>query len=122
MSTFYMNDEDYVLGETIQHWCGCCGGTIVPQDPTSREREWRHEDPEQVCEEGDDLESPICRVEFLRAWDDGTWDTHIYEVPPKLFHEKATDDARVEWAHRVLGPQAQYRRVVLWAVYSLPNF
>lgn len=132
MSTFYMTDEDYVLGESIEHWCDSCGRKIVPVDPSDRQGTWQHESEVAAdgCDSWDDLESPICQIEFLRAWSDGTWDTHMCEVPPKLFHDKATNDARVEWAERVHGPNFSPSEatsegqgvVVLWAVYSLGNF
>ncbi|RJQ25419.1 hypothetical protein C4565_08340 [Candidatus Parcubacteria bacterium] len=120
MSTFGMRDEYCVPGEQIEHFCSACGMKIVPVLDSDRAGIWRHEDYTlSYCEEGDDLESPTFRVEFLRAWDDGTWNTEIYEVHPRLSHEKATNDNLIEWANRVLGTQAQYRKVVLWAVYSL---
>lgn len=113
-----MREEYFIPGEDFEHCCCSCGWRIVPQYPGNRTGDWRHEDPDHSCEEGDELESPVYRVEFLRAWDDGSWDTQICEVHPYLTHEKATDEHLVEWANKVLGVQAQYRKVVLWAVYS----
>ena len=54
------------------------------------------------------------RVEFLVAWDDGTWTTTIEEVPPTVDSGNA-----VQWADETLAPQAQYRKAVLFALYNL---
>lgn len=61
------------------------------------------------------------RVEYLRAWEDGTWDTQIVDVPEAELikrTEAGDDDQTLQaWAREHLMPQCQYRRVVLFAVY-----
>jgi hypothetical protein len=54
----------------------------------------------------------MSRIEFLLADEDHTWRTKVFDVPDD------TPDL-LQWAHEHLAVQAQYRRVVLWAVYSL---
>lgn len=68
------------------------------------------------------------KVEYLRAWEDGHWDTETHDVPDEdierlKYPDTAGDDAETltKWAGLNLAPQTQYRRVVLWAVYSLPE-
>jgi hypothetical protein len=56
------------------------------------------------------------RVEYLVAWEDGTWTTTIVSVP---FSETDTDKL-VKWANDNLGTQMAYRKVVLFAVYGVP--
>lgn len=63
-------------------------------------------------------------VEFLRAWEDGTWDTQIVEVPEAELLDRRSnagdDDWTLQsWARTHLGDQAQYRRVVCWALYAV---
>lgn len=132
MSTFYMRDEDFVLGRAIEHGCPCCGELIVPKDENNRDGQWQHEysvmrNPDyhaagEPCPEGNDIDSPICKIEFLLAFEDHTWETTIQEVPCILHHDKCTDEDRVEWAKKVLGTRALYSNVVLFAVYSLGPF
>lgn len=63
------------------------------------------------------------RVEYLRAWEDGHWDTEIHEIPEDQLVKctEAGDDENTLgiWARAYLMPQTQYRRVVLWAVYAV---
>jgi len=63
------------------------------------------------------------QVEFLKAYDNNTWDTEVFEVPDWLPSD-CEDTIKAEvlnWAHENLALQAQYRKVVLWAVYYLEN-
>lgn len=55
----------------------------------------------------------VRQVEFLRAWSNGTWDTEFHNVPKQMDPQ--------EFADTHLSRQAQYRDVVLWAVYSIPQ-
>ena len=59
------------------------------------------------------------RVEFLRAWEDNTWDTEMITVPDTFL---CCDTQRlVEWANTNLATQAQYRKVVMFAVCTIHN-
>lgn len=67
------------------------------------------------------------RVEFLRAWEDGTWDTEVIEVPSITcdvdngvdFDDEVTvTDNLICWANKILLPQEKYRKLALLAVYS----
>jgi hypothetical protein len=61
------------------------------------------------------------KVEYLIAWEDGTWTTQIHEVRTKSGHSLPRDtDILVKWAHDNLAGQAQFRRAVLFAVYGFP--
>lgn len=66
-------------------------------------------------------------VEFLRAWENGTWDTQRVDVPDAELADckvtEAGDDTETlgRWARQHLADQAQYRRVVVWTVYCLPD-
>lgn len=60
------------------------------------------------------------RVEYLRAWDDNTWDTEVYSVPFDRDRYDTTYPVRLqEYAQEVLGLEARHRKVVLWAVYDV---
>jgi hypothetical protein len=69
------------------------------------------------------LPEPIVRVEFLRAWEDGHWDTETHNVPHAELVKRSDagdDDWTLQaWAREHLAVQTQYRRVVLWAVYCI---
>lgn len=52
------------------------------------------------------------RVEYLKAHERGTWSTEVFDVPD------GTSDL-VRYAVEELGVQAQYRNIVLWAVYAI---
>lgn len=121
---FGMRDEYMVPGEDVEHWCPHCGHKIVPTDPQDRQGTWEHESEVAAgsCDSWDDLDSPVCHIEFLRAWDDQTWDTEILEVPPILHHEDCTDGNRVDWFHKVHGGSAAYRGLVMVAVYHLEPY
>lgn len=64
-------------------------------------------------------------VEFLRAWEDHTWDTEIVTVPDTDLESikvtPAGDDAETlaKWAGEHLSGQTQYRKVILWSVYCV---
>ena len=55
------------------------------------------------------------KVEFLRAWEDQTWDTEVIDVPTML----QDDTTLMDWANTNLAPQTQYRKVVLFTVYAI---
>lgn len=60
-------------------------------------------------------------VEFLRAWEDGTWDVESYDCPEDSeapdFEAKA-----MAWCLKALAPKSSYRKVVSWSVYAIhPN-
>jgi len=63
-------------------------------------------------------------VEFLRAWDNNTWDTTIEEVPDDIADHldvvdgSEWDGAVLSWANEVLAVQTRHRGVVLWAIYN----
>ena len=61
------------------------------------------------------------KVEFLRAWDDNTWDTEIIDLPEFQQCGDTPDAGMVDWANNNLATQAQYRKVVLFAVYAIPD-
>jgi hypothetical protein len=67
------------------------------------------------------------RVEYLRAHENGTWDTEVIEVPLEdltdLKVTEAGDDAETltRWAMEHVSGLTKNRRVVLWAVYALPG-
>lgn len=58
------------------------------------------------------------RVEFARLWEDQTWDTEVFDVPIDATAADA-DGQAMAWCDANLRDQAQYRKVVLWVVYSL---
>lgn len=54
------------------------------------------------------------KVAFLRAWEDRTWDTIVFDVP-----DEATDDSmKIDWLFEQDDILAANRRVCFWAVYS----
>lgn len=57
------------------------------------------------------------QIEFLAAWEDGTWTTELVDVPDSL-DRNSYEELRL-WAERELAGQCQYRRVVLFAVYHI---
>lgn len=61
-------------------------------------------------------------IEFLRAWEDETWDTELVNVPDTELVKRSDagdDDWTLQaWAREHLSGQAQYHKVVLWAVYN----
>jgi hypothetical protein len=69
-------------------------------------------------------------VEFLRAWEDRTWDTEIIEVPePKDDEEEGVDFDQfgeavmgdlVDWANKTLlvPGNEKYNGLALFAVYN----
>lgn len=114
-----MRPEDYVPGEEIEHGCPACGHAISPVDPDDRMGKWQHTDLGVSCVEGDEQDSPVCKIEFLAALEGGTWCTEIFEVPSMLFHDDCTNDDRVEWVMKVHGEKPEFQNVVLWSVYCL---
>jgi len=66
------------------------------------------------------------KVEFLKAYDDGTWDTEIIDIPEKVFSgfqsvplgSPGWKTIVMNWAETKLAQQTQYRNVVLWAIYN----
>lgn len=65
------------------------------------------------------------KVEYLLADEDGTWRTEIIDVPEEELTKRSDagdDDWTLQaWAREHLTTQAQYRRIVLFAVYSIPD-
>jgi hypothetical protein len=59
------------------------------------------------------------KIEFLRAWEDGLWDTVVMTVPDHVAFGD-DDGPVVRWAQQGPGQEIQNRKVVLWAVYSRP--
>ena len=62
-------------------------------------------------------------IEFLRAWDDNTWDTEVFEVPRKVVGACTEGSPLwrtrvIDWAERNLHPKTKYRGIVLWAIYG----
>jgi hypothetical protein len=61
------------------------------------------------------------KVEYLIAWEDGTWTTQIHEIRAASGRRiPRSTDRLVKWAHDNLAGQAQFRRAVLFAVYGFP--
>jgi len=58
----------------------------------------------------------MMKIEYLIAKDDHTWDTIIEEVPENVGTDR---QALVKWAEENLAGQAQYRKVVLFALYCI---
>lgn len=61
-------------------------------------------------------EEDYLRVEYLVAWEDGTWTTTTHTVP-------GTDDDTdrlTRWANDNLAPLPAYRKSILFAVYAVP--
>lgn len=58
------------------------------------------------------------KVEFLMAQEDHTWDTETVDVPTRLGHDR---EKVLLWAEKYLAGQAQYRKVVMWGLYSFPS-
>lgn len=52
------------------------------------------------------------------ALDDGTWDTTIVHVPEDALGDGDLETELRSYAENELATQAQWRRTVLWAVYS----
>ncbi len=64
------------------------------------------------------------RIEFLRALEDHTWDTHIEDVPDDELQGYTPDqyefDAEaIRWALENIHLKLEHRKVVMWAVYSV---
>jgi hypothetical protein len=57
------------------------------------------------------------KVEFLKAHENGTWDTEIIETPVDPLNPNFRD-AVMEWVANELQGQAQYRKVVFWGIYN----
>lgn len=58
----------------------------------------------------------MMKIEYLIAKDDRTWDTAIEEVPESVGTDR---EALLKWAEDNLAGQAQYRNVVLFALYCI---
>lgn len=93
MSTFVMRDEYLVSGEEYDKAQGF---------------------KESVEADGEEFEPYM--VEFIRAWEDTTWDTDIVHVPLPMTHEKCTDDDLVRWYTAVHG--GRLRKAVYFGVFS----
>jgi hypothetical protein len=67
--------------------------------------------------------SPM-KVEFIKCYDDNTWDTEVIEVPDGVADNVPVssggewDAAVLNWAHANLPPLTQYRNVVFWGIYN----
>jgi hypothetical protein len=59
------------------------------------------------------------KIEFLLAWDDGTWTTEIFDVPISL-EESSDDEVNVWWQNEYLYLD-KYRHVILAAIYNIPT-
>lgn len=57
-------------------------------------------------------------IEFLRAWEDGTWDVESYDCPVQLDAEDAEQRA-MDWCNKTLVPMAAHRAIVFWGVYAI---
>lgn len=77
MSTFFMCDEYFVSGQEYDKAQGF------------------------MDDLGEGVEYEPCKVEFIRAWSDKTWDTEIVHVPLPMSHEKCSDDHLTEWYSKV---------------------
>ena len=62
-----------------------------------------------------DVEETTRRIQYLTANENGTWDTLTVYVPASVGTKR---EALVKWAESNLAPQAQYRKIVLFALYS----
>jgi hypothetical protein len=64
----------------------------------------------------------IRRVEYIRAWEDGTWDTVIEAVAVPDYMEFGAAREIVlwleQWAERHLYQDARFRKVVYWGVMN----
>jgi len=78
------------------------------------------------------------KIEFLKAYEDHTWDTEVIDVPDAVTTEQVAfdtiknepvmlpisstdskwDSAIIAWCHDELLSQAQYRKVVYWGIYN----
>jgi len=64
------------------------------------------------------------RVEFIKASEDGTWDTETIEVPEGAVKSQLITGspkwtaAVQQWAQIKLAGQTQYRKVVYWGIYN----
>ena len=83
---------------------------------TGEEYDKAHGFKESVEADGEEYQ-PF-QVEFLRAWEDGTWDTVVRHVPLPMTHEKCTTDHLIEWYDKVYGGNVAHRKMVLVAVYN----
>ncbi len=60
------------------------------------------------------------KVEFLLAWNDGTWTTEFYEVPIRL--DFSSDEELNEWwQNEHIHSEPKYENLVLVTVYSKVN-
>ena len=57
------------------------------------------------------------KVEFLLAYDDNTWTTEVFELPPQFDSCFVDDDQLVRWWQDEHGKRACYRKVVMSAMY-----
>lgn len=55
------------------------------------------------------------KVEYLLAYDDNRWETMVVDVPFQTLNRETL----VDWAEKNLAGQAQYRKVVLFTLYSI---
>ena len=58
----------------------------------------------------------MSKIELLLAYEDGTWTTEVVDCPADVDRDDYNDID--DWIHRELCGQAQYRKVVLFAVYN----
>ena len=78
------------------------------------------------------------KIEFIKAYEDGTWSTEVIDVPNEVTKEVIIDDtggtrvveqqmdhssphwdaAIINWCHNKLYTQTQYRKVVYWGIYN----
>jgi len=56
-------------------------------------------------------------VEFLRAWEGGTWDTYEADVPTEIVEQG--EDAMTDWANDEFLPQITDDVLVMFAVYHV---
>ena len=66
------------------------------------------------------------KIEFLKAYEDGTWDTEELEVPDDVFsrlrpHSDKWESAITHWVTVNYGTMAEHRKVVLWSIYHIPE-
>lgn len=69
------------------------------------------------CSQACQNPGPKLKCEFLRAFEDGMWDTKVVEVP---FPPNATVDQLIEWAQTATDEGFAHRKVVAFAVFSFP--
>ena len=59
------------------------------------------------------------RVEYLRAWEDGTWDTTVERVQyDHSLEEQDIIAALTEWAYDHLATETRHRKVVFFGVMN----